>query len=114
MSYRLEQLAKGLHQAFAEEELTLEKKLKTPFIPHLTLWKTSRNPKKLLRFNKGKQKNTELMQQALVEMMQQKRETNPLELDFGMETPISIELLSMLEKEEDGKFDCFYLDLSGS
>jgi hypothetical protein len=94
-------LVRLLYDVFKEKGFVTEK-LKSPYHPHLTIWKASKDPKRIFYCNKGKKKE-EYIQQALLEFMAQK--SNPSPLIFGTEQPVTFELLSMTEKDEDGKYN---------
>ncbi|KAJ0407652.1 hypothetical protein P43SY_010193 [Pythium insidiosum] len=91
-------LARAVHNAMEVAGFTIEQ-FRTPYTPHVTLWKSWKDKRCTDELNKGRRRGN-LVQDELAEFLAEEYGSEPLH--FGTEAPISVELLSMKEKDEYG------------
>ncbi|KAK1931088.1 A-kinase anchor protein 7 isoform gamma [Phytophthora citrophthora] len=99
---RLAAVAERLHGEFEELGLTTER-FRRPYSPHMTVWKTSRDRELIRSLNAQREPDEPSVQDDVYQVVEAFKCAAETTTSLGVEHPISIELLSMKEKESDGK-----------
>ncbi|GLE05869.1 hypothetical protein PINS_up015050 [Pythium insidiosum] len=92
--------AKALHDAMEVPGFTTER-FRMPYTPHVTIWKSWKDKKCTDQLNRGRKRGN-LVQDELAAFLAEEYGSEPLH--FGTETPVSVELLCMTEKDENGYY----------
>ncbi|RLN06628.1 hypothetical protein BBI17_007292, partial [Phytophthora kernoviae] len=98
---RLSAVAEHLHREFDRSGLTTER-FRRPYIPHLTVWKMSRDRDLIRNINANRAASAPSVQDEINQLVKSYASAAAAEV-LGSEQPRSMELLAMKEKDENGE-----------
>ncbi|KAG6975767.1 hypothetical protein JG688_00002065 [Phytophthora aleatoria] len=108
---RLSAVAERLHGQFEQLGFTTER-FRRPYSPHMTVWKTSRDRELIKGLNARREADEPSVQDDVFRVVTSFNTVAAETTSLGTEWPRSIELLSMKEKEGDGKSHCWVIVLA--